>query len=245
MFKKAVIPYKENIYRPDFAAVICFFIQYSFRLCGHPAFSQVSRFVYERISSPLPKVQTSLLHGYNISPLSARPESGSENQASFFSAVLSLDHCRSCRCLGEQPSCAAPCTLYCKRKSSPQAPDTFRSRDWHPHFQGIRHAHLIPFHKDIVNKPKMQVHILHFCHRILIFHPVIQRFCHILNSRSASLFQNFSSLTLCKYIRSIRKIPFFQRLSMTHQKSTAFHPPRQTVFCKFSHKASGSASGFY
>ena len=88
-----------------------------------------------------------------------------------------------------------------------------------------------------MNKPKMQVHILHFCHRILIFHPVIQRFCHILNSRSASLFQNFSSLTLCKYIRSIGKIPFFQRLSMTHKKSTAFHPPRQTVFCKFSHKA--------
>ena len=27
MFKKAVIPYKENIYRPDFAAVICFFIR--------------------------------------------------------------------------------------------------------------------------------------------------------------------------------------------------------------------------
>ena len=78
----------------------------------------------------------------------------------------------------------------------------------------------------------MKIHILHLCHRIFSFYTCIQWFCHFLDSRLTSFFQNTICLTLCKNIRRICEISLFQCLSMTHKETSSLHTTWQTAFCK-------------
>ena len=79
----------------------------------------------------------------------------------------------------------------------------------------------------------MKIHILHLCHRILPFHSVVERTGYLLDSRFAALLQYFRGFPLRKDIGRVGKIPFLQRLAVTHKESTPLHSSRQTVLRKF------------
>ena len=106
------------------------------------------------------------------------------------------------------------------------------------HFQRIGHSHLIPLHQNIMYQPEMHIHILHLGHRILVFHALIQWCSHLLNSRLAAFFQNTVRFSLCKNIRRIGKITFFQSFSVTHQEASSFHASWKASLCKISKHSS-------